>query len=258
MCGGSRNDRRCLTTCDSTGRRGIVTGGARGIGRGIVERLTADGARIVSFDLDAPKEDAPGAYMQVDVSDRRAVAEAVPEAERALGGLDFLVNNAGIRHLVGILDTTEEQWRSTLDVNLTGAFFCTQAALPPMLKAGDGRIINISSVSGHFATSDRAAYCSSKAGLEGFTRALAVELGHAGVRANTIAPNAIETDLTRHYFTDSNLTERLLALTPTKTWGQPSDVAGLVAFLLTSDARFVNGATLYLDGGWAAGKDTER
>ncbi len=242
------------------GRRGIVTGGARGIGLGIAERLSDDGAQVVSFDLEDPGPGRNGSVLDrlVDISDRAAVKAAVAEAETALDGLDFLVNNAGIRHLVSVLETTEEQWRSTLDVNLTGAFFCTQAVLPSMLAAGDGRIVNISSIAGMFSTSNRAAYCASKAGIEGLTRAVAVELGHAGIRANAIAPNAIETDMTRHYFEDPALTAKLTSQTPTETWGQPSDVAGLVAFLLTADARFVNGATLYVDGGWTAGKDTER
>ena len=127
-----------------------------------------------------------------------------------------------------------------------------------MLASGDGRIVNISSIAGRFSTSNRVAYCASKAGLEGLTRALAVELGHRGIRTNAIAPNAIETDMTAHYFADPSLTVKLTSQTPTETWGQPSDVAGMVAYLLSDDARFVNGATLYLDGGWTAGKDTER
>ena len=239
------------------GRCGIVTGAGRGIGRGIADRLTADGARVALLDLEAPGQ-LPGSgsiALAADVADRGAVVAAVEEAAAAFGGLDFLVNNAGIRHFLPIAEHTEEIWRATIDVNLNGAFFCSQAVIPHMLAAGRGSIVSISSVAARLATSNRVAYCAAKAGIEGLTRALAVELGRSGIRANCVAPGSIETELTRFYYEDPALTAKLVSHIPSGTWAHPPEVAAAVAFLLRDDAWYLNGATLAVDGGWTAGKD---
>lgn len=238
------------------GRRGIVTGAGRGIGRGIAERLAADGARVALLDLEA-LEPLPGGCISLvaDVANRGAVVAAVDRAADAFDGLDFLVNNAGIRHFLPVAEHTEEIWRATIDVNLSGAFFCSQAAIPHMLAAGRGSIVSISSVAARLATSNRVAYCAAKAGIEGMTRALAVELGRHGIRANCVAPGSIETELTRFYYEDPALTEKLVSHIPLGTWAHPPEVAAAVAFLLRDDAWYLNGATLAVDGGWTAGKD---
>jgi gluconate 5-dehydrogenase len=238
------------------GRAGIVTGGAQGIGRGIADCLLERGAQVAIFDTQPAGEAAESALAyQVDVRDPAAVRDGVARAHDAFGKLSFLVNNAGIRHYAPLLEYTEEQWRDTIDVDLSGAFFCAQAVVPRLLENGGGRIVNIGSIVGRIATANRVAYCSAKAGIEGLTRALAMELGPREITANTVAPGVTETELIQRYFGDEAATRRILEGTPMGRWGQPPDVARAVAFLVGPDADYVNGTTLYVDGGWAAGKD---
>lgn len=242
------------------GRRTIVTGGSRGIGRAIAERLSERGARVALFDIGECEPLATGnsVSVQVDVADFAAVRRSVETAAQQLDGLDSLVNCAGIRRLTPIADITEAEWRSQIDINLTGAFACTQAVLPYMLENGQGAFVNISSTASLHSTSDRAAYSASKAGLEGLTRAIAVEMGRHKIRANAVCPGAIETALTAHYYADPEATKRLVSHIPAGTWAHPADVAGVVAFLLHKDSWYVNGVSLPVDGGWSASKDFER
>lgn len=234
----------------------MVTGGAQGIGRAITERLLADGARVAVFDLDPAEAPDEALALTCDVRDPSAVHAATDAAKRELGSLDFLVNNAGIRFRASAGGHTDEQWRDTLDVNVTGTYFCIRAALPHLFEAAEGgRIVNLGSIVGQVGAPERVAYCTSKAAVEGMTRALAVELAGDGVCVNAVAPGVIETPLTREYFSDPERTALIVGGTPARRWGQPDEVAGAVAFLVGPDARFVNGVTLYVDGGWAAGKD---
>lgn len=238
------------------GCAGIVTGGARGIGRAIAACLLERGAQVAIFDAQLEGEAVEGApAYRVDVRDPAAVREGIARAHDALGKLTFLVNNAGIRHYAPLLEYTEQQWRDTIDVDLSGAFFCAQAVVPRLLDNGGGRIVNIGSIVGRIGTANRVAYCSAKAGIEGLTRALAIELGSREITANTVAPGVTETELMQRYFGDEVATRRILDGTPMGRWGQPPDVAHAVAFLVGPDAAYINGTTLYVDGGWAAGKD---
>jgi NAD(P)-dependent dehydrogenase (short-subunit alcohol dehydrogenase family) len=242
------------------GRVGIVTGAARGIGRQLAEAFAEAGARVAVLDSNAEgaKETAEaidGALaIAVDITDEDGVERAVLEVEEAFGSLDFLVNNAGIRHQASILDHDLGTWRRTLDVNLTGTFICSRAAVRAMLRHGGGKLLNIASIAGILAMSNRVAYAASKAGIVGLTRAMAVELGPEGIHCNAIAPGVFETPLTRAYFEDESFASLIVENTPLRRWGQPNELAPAAIFLCGPDSDFVQGQTLCVDGGWVAGK----
>lgn len=176
------------------------------------------------------------------------------EVEEAFGNLDFLVNNAGIRHQASFLEHDVETWRRTLDVNLIGTFNCSRAAAESMLRSGGGKLLNIASIAGILAMSNRVAYASSKAGIIGLTRATAFELGPQGINCNAIAPGVIETPLTKSYFEDEAFASLIVENTPLRRWAQPSELAPMAIFLCGPDSDFVHGQTISVDGGWVAGK----
>jgi NAD(P)-dependent dehydrogenase (short-subunit alcohol dehydrogenase family) len=251
------------------GRRAVVTGAAQGIGREIARELLAQGARVTLLDLnpealeaavaelrEATPNAAPAAVggERCDVSDAGEVRDAFARAAERMGGLDVLVNNAGIRRIGGFLEATLEDWQQTLDVDLTGPYLCCRAAAPYMLERGDGRIVNVASVAGQLAFRNRLAYNVAKAGVIMLTKSVALELGARGIRCNAVAPGVIETPLTAEYFTDPELADTITANTPSGRWGQPQDLAGPVAFLCSDAAAFVQGTTLFVDGGWVASK----
>jgi gluconate 5-dehydrogenase len=242
------------------GRGGIITGAASGIGRTLAEEFSGAGARVVLFDRDAEGVRAAadslpdGVGVAVDITDEEGVERAVREAVGELGSLDFLVNNAGVRHQASILDHDLEAWRRTIDVNLTGTFICSRAAAKLMLEQGIGKILNIASIAGVLAMSNRVAYASSKAGIIGLTRAMAVELGPHGIRCNAIAPGIFETPLTASYFEDEAFASLIVENPPLRRWGQPNELAPAAIFLCSEASDFVQGVTLCVDGGWVAGK----
>jgi NAD(P)-dependent dehydrogenase (short-subunit alcohol dehydrogenase family) len=243
------------------GKNGIVTGGARGIGREIAGAFAAAGARVAIFDTDgdaaraAATEIGAGAISAaVDVTDEHAVAAAVETVLGAYGNLDFLINNAGIRHVAPIAEESVDEWRRTIDVNVNGTFICSQAVIPAMVAAGRGQIVNLASMAGELALRERAAYNTSKAAIVGLTKSIAIEVGGAGVRCNAIAPGVIETPLSAPYFEDEAMVAVLRENSPMDRWGQVAEIAGPALFLCSEDSSFVNGATLFVDGGWTAGK----
>jgi NAD(P)-dependent dehydrogenase (short-subunit alcohol dehydrogenase family) len=242
------------------GRGGIVTGAASGIGRTLAEEFAGAGARVVLFDRDAEGVRAAadslpdGVGVTVDITDEEGVERTVREATGELGRLDFLVNNAGVRHQASILDHDLETWRRTIDVNLTGTFICSRAAVKVMIEQGSGKILNIASIAGVLAMSNRVAYSASKAGIVGLTRAMAVELGPHGIHCNAIAPGIFETPLTASYFEDEAFASLIVENTPLRRWGQPNELAPAAIFLCSDASDFVQGVTLCVDGGWVAGK----
>lgn len=244
------------------GKTAIVTGAAAGIGRGIAELFAKEGARVALADRDADAarraeqeiRAAGGEALAVtaDVSNGTAVRAMVERVVGRFGGLDVLVNNAGIRYVKPFLETTEEEWRRTLDVNLTALFLCCRAAVPHMLLRGKGKIVNVASVAGQFGRPQRSAYCASKGGALAFTRALAVDMKGKNICVNALAPALIDTPLNASYAGDAALASKWQAELLTGRWGRPSDVAAAALYLASDDADFVTGTVLTIDGGWTA------
>lgn len=235
------------------GSRVLVTGGSRGIGRAVVERLSDDGYQVVNFDLQPPEQPARGEqYLCADVSDEAALRQALAQALRD-GPITRLVNNAGIVRPQPIGRVSTEDLRAVMDVNLAAAVLCAQALMPGMAEAGGGRIVNISSRAA-LGKTERIAYASSKAALHGFTKALALEAGAQGITVNAVGPGPIVTELfTRVNPPGTPATQRILEAIPLRRMGLPAEVAHMVASLLDARAGFVTGQVVYVCGGMTVG-----
>ncbi len=237
------------------GRTAVVTGGSRGIGRVLAQRLARDGATVVvtarsEEGAAAAAADLPGSGhlgAACDVSDRVAVDGLVKRVESELGGIDVLVNNAGVTADNIVFRLGDEEWDSVLDTNLKGAFHMIRAAARGMMKRRSGRIINISSVVGLTGNRGQVNYAASKAGLIGLTKSVAKELASRNVLCNAVAPGFIETDMTAELTEAAR--ESLLAQIALGRLGSPEDVAGVVAFLAGPDAGYITGQVIVVDGG---------
>jgi 3-oxoacyl-[acyl-carrier protein] reductase len=234
-------------------RHVLVTGGSRGIGAAIVRAFTAAGDRV-SFtyhtshaQAQALSEACGALALCADSGDPAAVLHAVREAERQIGGVDVLINNAGVSSFRLFTDLTDEEWRNTMAVNLDGAFYYTRAVLPHMIHRKAGRILNISSIWGITGASCEVHYSTSKAALIGLTRALAKELGPSGITVNCIAPGVIETDMNRALSPET--VESLCDETPLGRLGTAEEIASAAVFLASDGAAFITGQVLSPNGG---------
>ncbi len=232
----------------------LVTGGSRGIGAQIVRELAQDGARVAflyhaSDDAAQALARETGAMaLKADVADRAAVQAAFAQALRALRHIDALVCNAGIAYSGLAQDTPQQVWERLLAVNVSGAFYAVQEALPGMISQGSGRIVLISSMWGQVGASMEVAYSAAKAALLGMGKALAKELGPSGITVNCLCPGVINTDVMRCY--DEETKHALRDETPLGRLGTPQDVAAAVRFLLSEDAAFITGQVLGVNGGF--------
>jgi NAD(P)-dependent dehydrogenase (short-subunit alcohol dehydrogenase family) len=236
------------------GRRALVTGGARGIGAAIAAALAVNGARVAICDIDEGVEAAAGGLgegvvgARCDVSSTEDVESCLGWATDELGGLDVLVNNAGVLGAWKLTETSDEQWERVLDVNLTGVFRVTRAALPHLLESGSGRVISLASITPIRGEARTTAYAASKGGVIGFTKALSREVAHRGVTVNGIAPGYMLTDQTAEVF-EGEHRDAILGQITMGEFGAPRDVAGAAVFLASEDARYMTGQVVVVDGG---------
>ncbi|HEV3112401.1 MAG TPA: SDR family NAD(P)-dependent oxidoreductase [Candidatus Binataceae bacterium] len=245
------------------GRTAVITGGASGIGLAISQRLAQDGASVAVFDVDyagaerlvkqLQADGSSALAVKVDVSDRRQVDGAVREVRDKLGPIQVLVNCAGIEGFEPFQSITEASWDRIMAVNLKGTFNCTQAVVSDMIAAGWGRIINISSSSAQSGAAKMTHYAASKAGVIGFTKALALELGRAGITVNTIPPGSIDTPMLRRAAAAGHLggagVEQIAAAMPVGRAGTPEDIAAACAFLASGEAGYITGQVIGVNGG---------
>jgi 2-hydroxycyclohexanecarboxyl-CoA dehydrogenase len=241
------------------GRTALVTGGAGGIGAATARRLAAEGARVAVGDLDVDAArsvagEIDGLATELDVADTASVGRAVKAISDELGPVDVLVNNAGTDRFAYFLHTDEALWDFVLGVNLRGVLACTHAVLGAMHERGGGSIVNVASEAGRVGSQGSATYSAAKAGVIGFTKAIARESARFGVRCNAVAPGPIETPLLNSAEEQlgelgARLKQAMIGATAVRRIGQPDEVAAVIAFLASDDASYVTGQTINVSGG---------
>jgi len=237
------------TFCSLEGRTALVTGASKGIGRAIAQELARAGATVVlgyrsgRDEAEALAQELGGRAIQADVSSAEDAARLVEEA----GDLDILVNNAGLTRDGLLARMSDDDWRTVIDTNLSSVFYTCRAVTRPMMKKRAGAIVNVSSIVGVHGNWGQTNYAASKAGIIGFTKSLARELGSRNVRANVVAPGYVKTQLTE--VLPEEATGAMLANTPLGRLGDPEDVAGAVRFLCSDEASFITGEVVLVDGG---------
>ncbi len=245
----------------------LVTGAASGIGKATTERLLHDGARVIALDRSAEalaklaaaqKPHTPFWRAEFDLANIAEIPKVVDQLVKQHGPITWLVNNAGLWFTVPIAETTDEQWNTTITVNLTAPFALIRALIPVMRAAGGGRIVNVASRNAFRSTNSVAAYDATKAGLVGLTRTAAGELTKYGIRVNAVCPGVINTPPLREWVEDKQFYAAYTKQIPMGRFGEPEEIAAVIAFLLSDDAEFITAQTIIADGGQIACQDNER
>lgn len=229
----------------------LITGGAKGIGKAVAETFHKAGAKIVIWDLDEEGQKTAdalnGKFYKVNTADREGLEKVTQEVISDFGRIDILVNNAGILRDSSFLKMTDNLWDDVINVNLTGVYNCAKAVVPHMKAQKYGRIINASSIAGVYGNFGQTNYSAAKAGVIGFTKSLAREVGKDGITVNAIAPGYIQTEMTASI--PQEFQEKIIASIPVRRAGKPEDVANAYLYLASEEASFVNGSVLHVDGG---------
>ncbi|UGS39126.1 SDR family NAD(P)-dependent oxidoreductase [Capillimicrobium parvum] len=239
-----------------SGKRIVVTGAASGIGREVVARCREEGARVAPVDRDAGEVEGQGVHV-ADVTDAAAVQRAIEAAVAEMGGLDVVVNNAGIPMVGAVHELAEDDWDRALAVDLKSVFLVSRAAWPHLRESGGGAIANTASVAGQWGTPGQAAYATAKAGVVMLTRCMALDGAKDGIRVNAVAPGFVATPMLERYLDAQEAPAAartgVEALHPLGRLGVPRDIADAFVYLVSDEARWVTGATLAVDGGFTAG-----
>ena len=239
------------------GKTAFVSGGTGGIGAAICARFAAEGARVIAADLQNPAVLAAGVeFTEFDVTSEDVVSMTFGELENRWGQLDILVNAAGIEIEETIENTTLEQWNRIFAINVTGTFLTSKYALPMLRKSNGASVINFGSYDGYIADPGLAAYCATKGAVHALTRAMACDHGPEGIRVNAICPGYVNTPMLQSFFGESgdieSLKQAVRDVHPMRTFGEPEDIANLVNWLASDEARYASGQLWVLDGGLSA------
>jgi gluconate 5-dehydrogenase len=247
---------------DLSGRTALVTGSSRGLGRAIAEGMAKAGARLIINGVDSARVDAAVAEFRAaghqadgvafDVTDEDAVVKAFESFDAAGIAIDILVNNAGIQHRKPLVEFTSAEWRKVIETNLTSAFVIGREAAKRMISRKRGKIINIGSLGSELARPTIAPYTTAKGGIRNLTRAMAVEWAQHGIQANAIGPGYMLTDLNQALVDNPDFNTWLMSRIPSKRWGRPDELVGAAIFLASEASTYVNGQTIYVDGGMLA------
>jgi NAD(P)-dependent dehydrogenase (short-subunit alcohol dehydrogenase family) len=244
------------------GKTALITGASRGLGKAIALALAKAGAKVMlaARDIELLNKTAEAAraagsealVFQIDVTSEDQVADLARKVEREWPRLQILINNAGMNIRKAATEFTPQEWRQVIDTNLTSVFLMCRAFVPLMKGQGFGRILNLTSIMSHVALPGRTAYCASKAGLLGFTRALALELAPEKITVNGISPGPVATEINTPLLQNPELNAQFVSRIPVGRWGQAEEVGHLAVYLCSEEASFITGTDLLIDGGWTA------